>query len=205
MDLTDVEDVRDALARFGTRYLDRVFTSAEIAASKGGARTGHLASCFAAKEATLKVLPGDGPLPWTDIELSFSGAGTASLNVYGSAATAVRDAGIRALEVSVASTDRHATAVVLAVMYGDGGNDLVDDRIRKVIRAEARLGSDVDELPDDGDLYRAGMTSHASVNLMLALENEFDVEFPDVMLKRSVFESIASIRSALEELTSGAV
>jgi acyl carrier protein len=44
------------------------------------------------------------------------------------------------------------------------------------------------------------MTSHASVNVMLALEDAFDLEFPDRMLKRSVFESIASIRAALEEL-----
>ena len=35
------------------------------------------------------------------------------------------------------------------------------------------------------------MTSHASVNVMLALEGEFEIEFPDHMLKRSVFESIA--------------
>jgi len=44
------------------------------------------------------------------------------------------------------------------------------------------------------------MTSQASVNLMLALEDAFDIEFPDRMLKRSVFESIASIREALTEL-----
>lgn len=44
------------------------------------------------------------------------------------------------------------------------------------------------------------MTSHASVNLMLALEDAFDIEFPDRMLKRSVFESIASISAAIEEL-----
>jgi len=36
---------------------------------------------------------------------------------------------------------------------------------------------------------------------MLALEGEFDVEFPDHMLKRSVFESIASMRDAIAELT----
>ena len=77
---------------------------------------------------------------------------------------------------------------------------MLNDRIRDVIRAEARLGVDVGMLPDDGDLYQAGMTSHASVNLMLALENEFDVEFPDHMLKRSVFESVAAIAAALDEL-----
>jgi acyl carrier protein len=36
---------------------------------------------------------------------------------------------------------------------------------------------------------------------MLALEGEFEVEFPDHMLKRNVFESIASIQAAVEELT----
>jgi len=48
------------------------------------------------------------------------------------------------------------------------------------------------------------MTSHASVNVMLALEGAFDVEFPDHMLKRSVFESIASMRDAIQELTEAA-
>ena len=55
-------------------------------------------------------------------------------------------------------------------------------------------------LADDADLYQAGMTSHASVNVMLALEDAFDIEFPDRMLKRSVFESIAAIAAALTEL-----
>jgi acyl carrier protein len=76
----------------------------------------------------------------------------------------------------------------------------LNDRIRDVIRAEARLGVDVESLSNEADLYQAGMTSHASVNLMLALENEFDVEFPDRMLKRSVFESVSAIRAALDEL-----
>ena len=74
------------------------------------------------------------------------------------------------------------------------------ERIREVVGAHARLPVDVSTLADDADLYQAGMTSHASVNVMLALEDAFDLEFPDRMLKRSVFESIASIRAALEEL-----
>jgi len=80
----------------------------------------------------------------------------------------------------------------------------MNDRIRQVIAESARLPVDVAELSDNADLYAAGMTSHASVNLMLALENEFDVEFPDHMLRRSVFESIEAIRAALDELTSEA-
>ena len=80
----------------------------------------------------------------------------------------------------------------------------MEDRIRHVIAEYARLAVHAADLPDSADLYAAGMTSHASVNLMLALENEFDVEFPDRMLRRGVFESVSSIRAALEELTSEA-
>jgi acyl carrier protein len=75
------------------------------------------------------------------------------------------------------------------------------EKIREILRQHGKLGADVATLPDTGDLYEAGMTSHASVNVMLALEGEFDIEFPDRMLKRSVFQSIASISAALEELT----
>lgn len=75
------------------------------------------------------------------------------------------------------------------------------ERIRTILRDHARLNKDVATLDDNADLYQAGMTSHASVNVMLALEGEFEVEFPDQMLKRSVFESVAAIAAAIAELT----
>ena len=75
------------------------------------------------------------------------------------------------------------------------------EKIRSILKEHGRLSRDVETLAAEADLYQAGMTSHASVNVMLALEGEFDVEFPDHLLKRSVFESIASIHSALDELT----
>ena len=74
------------------------------------------------------------------------------------------------------------------------------DQIRQVIRDHGGLTVDVDTLGDGADLYQAGMTSHASVNLMIALEDTFDVEFADSMLKRSVFESVDSIEAALQEV-----
>ena len=76
-------------------------------------------------------------------------------------------------------------------------------KIRTILKDHGRLTKDAQALADDADLYQAGMTSHASVNVMLALEGEFDVEFPDHMLKRSVFDSIASISAAVGELQSG--
>jgi len=62
------------------------------------------------------------------------------------------------------------------------------------------LPVEVDKLRDEDDLYQAGMTSHASVNVMLALEDEFDIEFPEPMLRKSTFESVAAIRIAISEL-----
>jgi acyl carrier protein len=75
-----------------------------------------------------------------------------------------------------------------------------DIEVRAVLRDHGRLAQDIATLAPDADLYQAGMTSHASVNVMLALEGKFDVEFPDRMLKRSVFASIDAIRAALAEL-----
>lgn len=74
------------------------------------------------------------------------------------------------------------------------------DDIREIIKQHGKLTVDVSTLSDEADLYQAGMTSHASVNLMLALEDKFEVEFPERMLRRRLFESIASIKAALEEL-----
>lgn len=78
----------------------------------------------------------------------------------------------------------------------------MNEDIRSILKEHGRLSVDAATIADDADLYQAGLTSHASVNVMLALEGKFDVEFPDRMLKRGVFESIKSIRAALEELTS---
>ena len=75
------------------------------------------------------------------------------------------------------------------------------DRIRKILAEHGRLSKDAATLAEDADLYQAGMTSHASVNVMLALEGEFEIEFPDHMLKRSVFESMSAMKSAISELT----
>jgi acyl carrier protein len=78
--------------------------------------------------------------------------------------------------------------------------DEMNDEIRQVIREHGHLSVDIDGLADDADLYQAGMASHASVNVMIALEDAFDVEFLDSMLKRSVFESVDSIAQALTEV-----
>ena len=78
----------------------------------------------------------------------------------------------------------------------------VTEKIRAILKEHARLPVEVGDLDEAADLYQIGMSSHASVNVMLALEGAFDIEFPDHMLTRSVFSSVGAIRSAVEELTS---
>lgn len=79
----------------------------------------------------------------------------------------------------------------------------MDEKIRLILAEYGRLSLDNRSPEDDDDLYQLGLTSHASVNVMLALEEEFDAEFPEEMLRKSTFQSIAAIRSALVELTAG--
>ena len=80
---------------------------------------------------------------------------------------------------------------------------MIVSKIRKILADHGRLNKDPYTIDETADLYQAGMTSHASVNVMLALEGEFDIEFPDHLLKRSVFESISAMSSTIEQLTTG--
>jgi acyl carrier protein len=74
------------------------------------------------------------------------------------------------------------------------------DLIRLVLNEGGTLPVDATSLKDTDDLYAVGLTSHATVNLMLGLEERFDVEFPDRLLRRRTFESIAAISAAVTEL-----
>ena len=67
--------------------------------------------------------------------------------------------------------------------------------MRGVLHEHGRLNRDALTLDADADLYQAGMSSHASVNVMLGLEATFGVEFPDHMLRAMC--SAASGRSAM--------
>ena len=73
-------------------------------------------------------------------------------------------------------------------------------QIKQVLAAQAELNKEVSGLDIDDDLFAAGMSSRATVGVMLGLESAFDIEFPDAMLRRDVFESIRSIGNALQTL-----
>jgi len=74
------------------------------------------------------------------------------------------------------------------------------DRIRAVLDTHARLTGPAAALGRHDDLYAAGMTSHASVNVMLALEDAFDIEFPDALLNKTTFCTLERLEEAIAAL-----
>lgn len=74
------------------------------------------------------------------------------------------------------------------------------NKIRTILAQEGKLTVEASTLGDDDDLYALGLTSFASVQLMLAIEDGFEVEFSEKMLNRRTFQSISSIAAALTEL-----
>jgi acyl carrier protein len=77
---------------------------------------------------------------------------------------------------------------------------MMQDRIRDVLAAHGRMAVDPREVEEQADLYDLGLTSHASVDVMLALEDAFDIEFPDEVLKKSTFASVHNIEQVVESL-----
>ncbi|WP_439605422.1 acyl carrier protein [Shinella sp.] len=70
-------------------------------------------------------------------------------------------------------------------------------KIRDILAKHGGLPTPVDQLADDADLYAAGLSSFASVQVMLGIEDAFDVEFPD---NRKSFQSIDAITKAVSGL-----
>ena len=86
----------------------------------------------------------------------------------------------------------------------------MQERIRDVLAAHGRMAVDPRDVDGNADLYELGLTSHASVNVMLALEDEFDIEFPDEVLAgeqmaclRETYEGIENLEEAVSFLFTG--
>lgn len=76
----------------------------------------------------------------------------------------------------------------------------MNETIRALVTKLGGLPVAVDTLKDDADLYAAGLSSFASVQLMLGLEEAFDMEFPDHLLNRKSFASIAAIEATVNAI-----
>lgn len=116
-DLVPVSVVADSIARFGDRYMRRIFTDHEIETCSGepGVVASRLAARFAAKEAMIKVLcPTDDRPDWRSIEVQRDEFGRCTINLQGKAAHLARRAGIERLAVSLCHEGPTAVAVVIA-------------------------------------------------------------------------------------------
>lgn len=128
LDLVEVAAIEAAIADQGDRYVERVYTAAELADCRGrrGPDAVRLAARFAVKEATLKVLPAsDEGIAFTSIELVSDGYGAFRVALHGRARELADGAGVTSLSVSL-SGDRHvATAVVVAEFGGPDDGESV--------------------------------------------------------------------------------
>lgn len=77
----------------------------------------------------------------------------------------------------------------------------MQDQIRQILAQNGRLAVPIERLADEADLFAAGLDSLAIVNVLMSLEEHFDIELPDELLSRRTFASIASITRVVTDLT----
>lgn len=76
----------------------------------------------------------------------------------------------------------------------------IAEKIRDIV-ARQMDGRLRDRLAVDDDLWLAGMTSLDSVSIMIAVEDEFEIEFPDSYMDRRLFASCQALADAVARLT----
>lgn len=77
------------------------------------------------------------------------------------------------------------------------------DGVRDALASVGRLPSDVALLGDDDDLFRAGLSSQAAVEVVFTLEDRFGFELPDDAITRDNLSSIGRLAALVERAASG--
>lgn len=114
IDLLEIQRIRDALSRHGERFLERIYTPAELRLCGGCVEA--LAGRFAAKEAVSKALGcGIGEIRWKEIEILADDTRAPKLHLHGAAAQRAGALGLADWSVSISHSREHAVAVVAAV------------------------------------------------------------------------------------------
>jgi holo-[acyl-carrier protein] synthase len=120
VDIAEVPRIREAVGRFGERFLKRVFTPEEIRYCTSKANTEErLAARFAAKEAAMKAI-GTGlrhGVTWQDVEVVRQLGGRPGLRLSGKAAEFAAALGCQRIHLSLSHTEDMAIAHV--ILEGD--------------------------------------------------------------------------------------
>ena len=118
VDLVEIPRIERVLARYGDRFLERVFTPAERVYARG--RVPELAARFAAKEAVSKalgvgvrMLAPDG-IGWREVEVLGDWRGRPQITLCGRAAERAAELGLTEWAVSLSHTREYAVAFVVA-------------------------------------------------------------------------------------------
>jgi holo-[acyl-carrier protein] synthase len=111
-DIVEIERIRQAVARWGGRFLDRVYTGEELRVC--GDRAHSLAASFASKEAVMKMLgTGNRGVAWREIETLYYPSGKPLIKLSGRAKKAAEKLGIKEIDVSLAHSRDYATATAI--------------------------------------------------------------------------------------------
>ena len=121
IDIVGIDRFERVVGRWGARFIDRCFTTAEIGECNG--RIPSLAARFAAKEAAFKAM-GSSPraISWQDIEIVHSGAGAPALEFHGGAAAETRRLGWKSVSLSLTHDAGVAVAVVIVLKLSGSGS-----------------------------------------------------------------------------------
>jgi holo-[acyl-carrier protein] synthase len=116
VDLCEVARIKDAIARHGRRFQERVFTAREIAYAQSKANLyERYAARFAAKEAGMKALGTGwrGGVGWRDFEVTNLPSGRPTLQFHGKAAEFAQKLGVQTISLSITHTAVQAMALVI--------------------------------------------------------------------------------------------
>ena len=116
IDLAEVDRIREAIQRYGQRFIDRIFTPAEIAyVERKANRFERYAARFAAKEAGMKAI-GTGwrrGVRWQDFEVRNLPSGRPTLQLHGVAQDFAKALGVSNISLSLTHTAQHGMAFVI--------------------------------------------------------------------------------------------
>ncbi len=112
IDIIEIERIESVVARWGDRFLHRIYTDQELDFCRG--QISRLAARFAAKEAAVKALgTGIRGIGWTEVEVVRQKGEAPSLRLHGKAAQKAKSLGIRELALSLSHSRDYAVASVV--------------------------------------------------------------------------------------------
>jgi holo-[acyl-carrier protein] synthase len=145
LDVIRVERIREALERFGDRFVERVRTPAESRYVRGRPET--FAGRWAAKEAVSKVLGlGVRGIGWRDIEIERLPTGQPAVRLHGRAAARADQLGLDRIAVSITHEREYALAVAFGVRRAGGRYVFPPDIDARLDEREAALMRRMDRL-----------------------------------------------------------